>query len=54
VRRVALVALLAALVSVASANEPLPAVPFLRVDTARHGVVHALALDEVAGRVCTA
>ncbi len=54
-RRVALVALLAALVSVASANEPLPAVPFLRVDTARHtAFVHALALDEVAGRVYTA
>jgi hypothetical protein len=55
VKRIALAAVLAALASVAGANEPLPAVPFLRIDTARHAAfVHALTLDEVAGRVYTA
>lgn len=54
-RRLALVALLAAFMRLASANEPLPTTPFIRIDTGRHtAFVHALALDEAAGRVYTA
>lgn len=40
---------------VAKGIEPLPSVPLLRIDTGRHtAFVHALALDEVSGRVYTA
>jgi WD40 repeat protein len=46
---------LALVVSSPGAADPLPAFPLLRIDTGRHSAfIHALALDEAAGRVYSA
>ena len=42
-------------IGISDASEPLPTTPFIRIDTGRHtAFVHALVLDEAAGRVYTA